>query len=25
MPPKFSAKRVNGQKAYEIAREGLEF
>ena len=25
IPPKFSAKRVNGQKAYEIAREGLEF
>lgn len=24
-PPKFSAKRVNGQKAYEIAREGLDF
>ncbi|AXK48204.1 tRNA pseudouridine(55) synthase TruB [Aliarcobacter trophiarum LMG 25534] len=25
IPPKFSAKRVNGQKAYEIAREGLDF
>lgn len=25
IPPKFSAKRVNGQKAYELAREGLEF
>ena len=24
-PPKFSAKRVNGLKAYELAREGLEF
>lgn len=25
IPPKFSAKRVNGLKAYELAREGLEF
>lgn len=24
-PPKFSAKRINGLKAYELAREGLEF
>lgn len=24
-PPKFSAKRVNGLKAYELAREGLDF
>lgn len=25
LPPKFSAKRVNGLKAYELAREGLDF
>ena len=25
IPPKFSAKRVNGLKAYELAREGLDF
>lgn len=25
IPPKFSAKKVNGQKAYEMAREGLDF
>ncbi|WP_418181086.1 tRNA pseudouridine(55) synthase TruB [Aliarcobacter lanthieri] len=25
VPPKFSAKRVNGAKAYELAREGLNF
>ena len=24
-PPKFSAKRVNGLKAYELAREGIDF
>ena len=25
IPPKFSAKRVNGLKAYELAREGIDF
>ncbi|WP_418186235.1 tRNA pseudouridine(55) synthase TruB [Aliarcobacter vitoriensis] len=25
IPPKFSAKRVNGSKAYELARDGLDF
>lgn len=25
MPPKYSAKKVNGKKAYELAREGVEF
>ena len=24
MPPKYSAKKINGRKAYELAREGLE-
>lgn len=25
MPPKFSAKNVNGKRAYDLAREGVEF
>ena len=25
LPPKFSAKKVNGKKAYELARKGVEF
>ncbi|RBQ31078.1 tRNA pseudouridine(55) synthase TruB [Arcobacter sp. FW59] len=25
IPPKFSAKRINGSKAYELARDGLDF
>lgn len=25
LPPKFSAKNVNGRRAYDLAREGLEF
>lgn len=25
MPPKFSAKKVNGKRAYDLAREGIDF
>jgi len=25
LPPKYSAKRINGQRAYDLAREGIDF